>query len=62
MFLGLWVVFQYVIKGTDPCTLTNCSLDETADEIYPKLRERERKRGCYRGFYLMGNNDKTSGF
>lgn len=44
MFLGLWVVFQYVIKGTDPCTLTNCSLDETADEIYPKLRERERER------------------
>lgn len=60
MFLGLWVVFQYVIKGTDPCTLTNCSLDEMLDEIYPKLRERERKKE--RGFYLMGNNDKTSGF
>ncbi len=43
MFLSLWVIFQYVIKGADPCTLTNCSRYEMADEIHPK-KERERKR------------------
>lgn len=38
------MIFQYVIKGADPCALTNCSHDEMTDEIHPKREKRERVR------------------
>lgn len=56
MFLSLWVIFQYVIKGADPRALTNCSHDEMADEIHPEREKRASERGCSSS--LMGGEPR----
>lgn len=63
-FLSLCVIFQYVIKGADPCALTNCSPNEMPDEILPNQRKRVRERGKGGSLcsFIMGNRARTSGF